>query len=108
MIAFAMIAGQIPLNRVPERCVPKEDHPIQTFFLDGTDNPPANAFKLGFWRAAEKRGYPNTLSDEHVTKSVGVFCVAIENQIPLAAKEAIAPAVMLHAICVIHEPSGEG
>jgi hypothetical protein len=31
----------------------------------------------------------DALSEEHVTKSIGVFRVSIENQIPLAAKEAI-------------------
>jgi hypothetical protein len=30
----------------------------------------------------------DTFSDEYVTKSVGVFRIAIENQMPLAAKEA--------------------
>jgi len=40
MIAFAMIVGHILRNRVPERCLPKEDHPSQTFFLGGTDKSP--------------------------------------------------------------------
>jgi hypothetical protein len=32
-----MIVGHILRNRVAKRCLPEEDHPIQTFFLDGTD-----------------------------------------------------------------------
>ena len=31
----------------------------------------------------------DALPDEYVTKSVGVFPIAIENQIPIGAKEAI-------------------
>ena len=37
MITFVMIVGHILRNRVAKRCLPEEDHPIQTFFLDGTD-----------------------------------------------------------------------
>jgi hypothetical protein len=37
MIALAMIVGHKLRNRMAKRCLPEEDHPIQTFFLYGTD-----------------------------------------------------------------------
>jgi hypothetical protein len=37
MISLAVIVGHILGERVPKRFLPDEDHPIQTFFLYGTD-----------------------------------------------------------------------
>lgn len=37
MITLVMVVGHKLCDRVPKRCLSEEDHPIQTFFLDGTD-----------------------------------------------------------------------
>jgi hypothetical protein len=37
MIALLVIMGHILCDHLPKRCLPKEHHPIQTFFLYGTD-----------------------------------------------------------------------
>jgi hypothetical protein len=67
---------------------PKKDHPIQTFFLYGTDKSLRERVQVwGSWRQSNN---VDALTDEYVTKSVRVFRVAVENRIPRAAKEAIA------------------
>lgn len=37
MISLAVVVGHVLYDRVPKRCPPEEDHPIQTLFLYGTD-----------------------------------------------------------------------
>ena len=37
MIPLAVVMGHELRHRVPQRCVPEEDHPTQAFFFDGTD-----------------------------------------------------------------------
>lgn len=37
VVPLAVIVVHILGDRVPKRCLPDEDHPIQTFFFDGAD-----------------------------------------------------------------------
>jgi hypothetical protein len=36
-IPLAVVVGDELRHRVPQRCVPEEDHPTQTFLFEGTD-----------------------------------------------------------------------
>ena len=36
MISLAMVVGHELRNRMPQGCVPEEDHPTQIFFFNGT------------------------------------------------------------------------
>ena len=50
----------------------------------------------------------NTIADENAAERVRVFGIPIENQIALAAQEAVIQSVRFHVICAIHRLSGGG
>ncbi len=88
MISLAVIVGHVLGERVPKRCRPDEDHPIQALFLYGTDK--ALRERVQIRRLKRQSNDADALPDEYVTKFVGVFRISIKDQIPFTAKEAIA------------------
>ena len=77
MIALVMIVGHKLCDGVLKRCRSEEDHPIQTFFLYGTNKSLRERVQVwGSWRQSYD---VDALPDEYVTKSVRVFRIAVEN-----------------------------
>ena len=87
MIVLFMIVAHILPDRVPKRCLSEEDHPMQTLFFYGTDKSFRERVQVwGSWRQSNN---VDALPYQYVTKFIRVFRIAVENQIPRAAKEAI-------------------
>jgi hypothetical protein len=64
-------------DRVPKRCLSKEDHPTRSFFLYGPDKSFRERVQVwGSWRHSNN---VDALPDEYVTKFFRVFRIAVEN-----------------------------
>src|ERR1700736_5403510 len=87
MIALAVIMRHVLRDRVPKRRTSEEDHPTQALFLYRTDKSFGESVQIG--RTRRQSDDLDSLADENISECVGVFRIAVENQIPLAAKDAI-------------------
>lgn len=87
MISLAVVMGHVLCDRVPKRCPSEEDQSTQTLFLYGSDKSFGERIQIG--RTRRQSNYFDAFSDEYAAECAGVFRISVENQIPLAAKEAI-------------------
>ena len=71
MIALVMIVAHILGDRVPKRCLSKEDHTTEAFVFYGTDKSFRERVQVwGSWRQSNN---VDALPDEYVTQFVRVF-----------------------------------
>jgi hypothetical protein len=87
MITFRMVMHHVVLDCVLKRCLPEEDHSVQTFRFDRAHEASGERFQNR--RSRRQSNEVNALTDEHVAKLVRVFCISVEYQIPLAVQDAV-------------------
>ena len=87
MIALGVIVRHEMPDRVLKRCPSEEDHSVQALSLDRAYKPLGEGVQIRrFWRQPNDL---DALADESAAEGVGVLRVSIENQVSLAAKEAV-------------------